>query len=213
MRPLAQTWRRYRQEPATIRLHTALRALSCPFGQLAVELPPEARTLDYGCGHGLFSGLLASRPSARVTGVDVDQRKIAVASRVAAESCVFQVIAPGAVPPGPWDAITVIDVLYLMAKDDQLALLSALAAQLAPDGLLLVKEMHLDSRAKSTWLRLQERVMINLLAATEGGQPSFTDPSELASTLAEGGLSVASRRIDRGYPYPHHLIVARRNGS
>lgn len=211
MRAVAETWRRYRQEPAAIRLHTALRALSCPFGKLVVELSPEARALDYGCGHGLFSGLLASRVRARVTGVDLDQRKIAVASRVLPESCVFQVIAPGAVPPGPWDAITVIDVLYLMAKADQLALLSALAAQLAPDGLLLVKEMHLDSRAKLAWLRLQERVMINL-SATEGGQPSFTDPSEFASTLADSGLSVSSSRIDRGYPYPHHLIVARRNG-
>ena len=211
MRPVAETWRRYRQEPAAIRLHTALRALSCPFGPLVVELPPEARTLDYGCGHGLFSGLFASRARARVTGVDVDQRKIAVASRVLAESCVFQAIAPGAVPPGPWDVITLVDVLYLMAKEDQLALLGALAAQLAPEGLLLVKEMHLDSRAKLTWLRLQERVMINLLAATKGGQPSFTDPSEFASSLADSGLSVSTRRIDRGYPYPHHLIVAQRN--
>ena len=49
----------------------------------------------------------------------------------------FEVATSGAVKTGPWDAIAIVDMLYLLPAVDQRALLTAAAAQLAPGGLLL----------------------------------------------------------------------------
>ena len=52
---IVETVRRFAGEPLDVRLHTALRVLSCPFGELLAEVPHGARLLDYGCGHGVLA--------------------------------------------------------------------------------------------------------------------------------------------------------------
>lgn len=207
---IGETVRRFASEPLDVRLHTALRAVSCPFGVLLAEVPADARLLDYGCGHGVFAALAAAHAGARVSGVDIDERKVSVARR-RVPSARFSVIPPGCVPPGPWDAIALVDVLYLLPAPEQRALVIRLARELAPGGVLLVKEMHTGSRAKSLWMQLQERVMVRLLKRTRGAELAFTDPDHLASALHDAGLATAARAVDRWYPHPHHLIVATRD--
>lgn len=210
---IGETVRCFAGEPPDVRLHTALRALSCPFGALLAEVPPGARLLDYGCGHGVLTALAASRAGARVTGVDIDERKVAVARRRVGPPASFHVIEPGCVPAGPWDAITVVDVLYLLPSEEQRSLLAALARQLAPGGVLLVKEMHTGSRVKARLMQLQERVMVEVLERTRGAELVFTDPGHLVQALEAAGLTTTARRVDRWYPHPHHLIVATRDGG
>jgi 2-polyprenyl-3-methyl-5-hydroxy-6-metoxy-1,4-benzoquinol methylase len=207
---IAETVRRFAGEPADVRIHTALRALSCPFGELVAAVPAGARLLDYGCGHGVFSGLAADHAGARVTGVDIDEQKVAVARRHAPASARFSTIEPGDVPPGPWDAITVIDVLYLLPATAQRDLLLGLARELAPGGVLLVKEMDGGQTLKARWMRSQERVMVKVLKRTKGVQLTFTDPDHLRRALDDAGLVTSARPVDRWYPHPHHLIVATR---
>ncbi|MDQ3384522.1 MAG: class I SAM-dependent methyltransferase [Actinomycetota bacterium] len=207
---IAETVRRFAGEPADVRIHTVLRALSCPFGDLLAEVPEGARLLDYGCGHGVFAALVAKRSSARVTGVDIDEHKVAVARRRVPPPADFSVVEPGQVPPGPWEAITVVDVLYLLPVHAQRDLLLRLAGELAPGGVLLVKEMHTGSRTKSRWMQAQERVMVDRLRRTKGDQLAFTDPAHLLHALEDAGLRTRARAVDRWYPHPHHLIVATR---
>lgn len=210
---IRDTLRRFAGEPPAIRVHTALRALSCPFEEILASVPRGARLLDYGCGHGTFAALAADRTGARATGVDIDERKVAVARRSASPPAAFHVIEPGSTPPGPWDAITVIDVLYLLTPPEQRTVLMALAAELAPGGALLVKEMHRDSHLKTLWMEQQERVMVQVLKRTKGAHLAFTDPAHLRAALQDAGLSTSERAVDRWYPHPHHLIVAKRRGD
>jgi 2-polyprenyl-3-methyl-5-hydroxy-6-metoxy-1,4-benzoquinol methylase len=207
---IVETLRRFAAEPLDVRLHTALRVLSCPFGELLAEVPDGARLLDYGCGHGVLAALAAERAAARVTGVDIDERKVAVARRAGPADATFAVVEPGCVPPGPWDVITVVDVLYLLPRPAQRDLLLALAAELAPGGKLLVKEMHTCAPLKVRWMRAQERLMVDVLERTKGAQLTFTDPDHLLRALLDAGLSTTARPVDRWYPHPHHLVVARR---
>jgi len=209
---IAETIRRYAGEPLDVRLHTALRALSCPFGELLAEVPDGARLLDYGCGHGVFAALAAEHASARVTGVDIDERKVAVARRSGPPAVASSVVEPGCVPRGPWDVIAVVDVLYLLPLPAQRDLLLALAKELAPGGKLVVKEMHGDAGMKARWMRAQERVMVELVKRTRGAQLTFTDPGHLLRALEDAGLSTTARPVDRWYPHPHHLIVGTRAG-
>lgn len=73
----------------------------------------------------------------------------------------------GAVPAGPWDAIVIVDVLYLQPADAQRALLAEAATRLAAGGLLLVKEMSPAPEWKATWNRWQETVAVSVLGITE----------------------------------------------
>ena len=70
----------YARRGAGVRLHTWLRAWTCPFDALFARLPEQGRLLEVGCGHGLFShGARLARPRLEVLGVDPSEAKIRAA--------------------------------------------------------------------------------------------------------------------------------------
>ena len=220
------------QSPA-VRLHARVRWYSAPFPAIAGVLPDTGRILEIGCGHGLFSvyAALACRSRA-VRGVDIDQDKIAVAQVVAGQVAAdleFDVSPSGAVSPGPWDAIVVVDMLYLLPAAQQRRLLTEAAGELAPDGRLVIKEMSRTPRWKAAWNTAQETLAVSILGITErastaaeprpaaGGRFAlarfdFVAPETMAGWLAGAGLDTSSHRLDRGRMHPHHLLVGRRPG-
>jgi len=207
--------RAYRAEPLGARLHVLLRWLTCPFPPIVEVLPSEGRVLEVGCGHGLFSGYLVRRsPRLQVLGVDIDADKIAVAAASAPAAggrLEFAVSDSGSVPEGPWDAVVLVDVLYLLDEPAQRALLTSCAAALAPGGLLVVKDMSTRPRWKARWNAAQEALSVRVLKITAGSPEfAFTDPDERARWLVEAGLrDVRTRRLDRGRVHPHNLLVGR----
>ena len=245
MRPGARTQRRpdaagraalaaYAGQSPAVRLHARARWYSAPFPAIAGVLPVTGRILEIGCGHGLFSVYAALASSARaVHGVDIDQAKIAVARLVAgrvAADLEFDVTPSGAVSPGPWDAIVVVDMLYLLPAAQQRRLLTEAAAELAPGGRLVIKEMSRTPRWKAAWNTAQETLAVSILGITErastpaeprpgaeraGLRPArfeFVATDTMAGWLADVGLHTSSRRLDRGRIHPHHLLVGHRRG-
>jgi 2-polyprenyl-3-methyl-5-hydroxy-6-metoxy-1,4-benzoquinol methylase len=202
---------------ASTRIHVLVRWASCPFPRIAEEIPASGRVLEVGCGHGLFSSYLALQSHRRdVHGVDLDADKIerarVVAGRAAARggTLSFDVAPSGAVPPGPWSAITIVDVLYLLDPAGQRRLIAECARQLAPGGVLVIKEMSSSPRWKFRWNALQELLSVRVLRITEGSEMSFLTTGELTDAMRDAGLQVTmSRPIHRGRPHPHHLVVAR----
>lgn len=196
------------------RAHAWVRWHTCPFPEVAAAVPRAGRVLEVGCGHGLFSTYLALSSAERhVLGVDLDAAKVAAARAAAVRArrqgadVAFEVRASGELPPGPWDAITVVDVLYLLDPSAQRRLLADCAAALAPGGVLVVKEMGDRPRWKARWNLAQETVSVRLLGLTAGRTLAFLPPQELVGVLREVGLEVRSRRLDLGRPHPHLLLV------
>ena len=207
----------YRGAPLRERVHVAGRWRSCPFEAVSAFVPREGRILDLGTGHGLFLlHLHTEAPGRSLVGVDIDAEKIDVA-RTAAAACGARVelVAGTAaeVPDGPWDAVTVLDVLYLLPAAEQEGLLRRAAAELAPGGVLVVKEMSRSPRWKFRWNRLQELLSVKVLRITAGQEIVFVEDDALPAWLSAAGLAVeVDRGIDRGYLHPHRLVVARRPG-
>jgi SAM-dependent methyltransferase len=211
----------YSGAPAAVRAHVHVRWWSAPFAPVADALPPAGRVLEIGCGHGLFSAYAAlTAPGREVIGVDIDVEKIRAAQAAARRwdppdgvgRLSFAVAPSGAVPAGPWDAVAVVDMLYLLPAAEQRRLLEEAVAALAPGGRLVVKEMGIEPRWKLRWNTWQETLSVKVLRITEGSSFDFVDPAETARWLQELGMTTTTHRLDGGRLHPHHLLVARLPG-
>jgi 2-polyprenyl-3-methyl-5-hydroxy-6-metoxy-1,4-benzoquinol methylase len=195
------------------RLHVTARLRSCPIAAIADATPSSGRILDFGCGHGAVSLYLAFTSSAReITGVDVDGDKL-VHARAAADAAAlpirFEQVEPGYRPTGQWDAITIVDVLYLLGEQAALEVVDASAAALAPGGVLLIKEIDVRPRWKFWLAAGQEFLSTKVLRITKGSRVRFLPPAQFEARLVGAGLEVEHRSLHRGRMHPHHLIVAR----
>jgi 2-polyprenyl-3-methyl-5-hydroxy-6-metoxy-1,4-benzoquinol methylase len=196
------------------RFHVAVRWRSCPFPAVEARVPRAGRILDVGCGHGLFALYLAARsPDRAVVGVDVDAAKLVSARRAAARAGLpvdFAEAVGGALPAGPWDAVTVVDVLYLLGPAAALDLVARAAAALGPGGSLVVKEIDTRPRWKYQLARLQEMVSTRVTRITEGAGVAFVPPDDIAGAMHAAGLSVTRHPLGRRSVHPHLLLVGRR---
>jgi 2-polyprenyl-3-methyl-5-hydroxy-6-metoxy-1,4-benzoquinol methylase len=207
----------YDHAPRRDRLHVRGRFRTCPVALVDAEVPRRGDVLEVGCGHGLISAYMAlSSPDRHVTGIDIDARKIAVASHAlshvdhSAAHLEFHRVAPGEIPEGVWDAVVIVDVLYLLERQDEFALLDEYIGRLADHGVLVLKETDLQPRWKYLLARAQEVVSTKILRITAGASLSFTPIAEIAEHLRNRGLNVTTRRVDKGYLHPHALVIARR---
>lgn len=208
------TLARYGRASLGTRLHTRVRWRSCPFAAVAEPVPSRGRILEIGCGHGLLSTYLALGADGRdVLGTDVDGGKIRAAQRAGEgiDNLSFRADEPGTFPPGPWDAVCIVDVLYLIDREGERGLLTTAADHLAPGGVLVVKEMGTTPRWKFRWMATQERLSVQVLGITAGHDLTFVPPSELTAWMEGAGLvEIEHRPLDRGHLHPHHLVVARK---
>jgi 2-polyprenyl-6-hydroxyphenyl methylase/3-demethylubiquinone-9 3-methyltransferase len=194
--------RAYRRFPSGARMHVLIRFLTCPFLRVARHIPPGARVLDVGAGHGILS-VLARERGADPIAVDPDVRKVrriaGVHSAVGFDDCIR----------GRFDVVAIVDVLYKIPIAEWDALLAHIAERLGPNGVLLIKEHDPTSRIKHGWNRLQEWIA-SRLNLTLGESFNYETPAEFVARLQRHGLSdVQLVPLSRGYPHPHVLYVAR----
>ncbi len=204
---------RYRSAPLLARWFVHGRAFLADLARVEQYVPRHGFVVDLGCGHGLFSNLLVeASPQRRVLGLDHDERKIAVARATVAgrDRLRFEVADIVSVPPPRCDAVTIVDVLYLMAPEDQERVLEGAAAALSEGAPLLVRsqEARIDPRYALTYA--QETVAVSL-GLTRGQRRRFHFPSR------ESALAMFQRagfRTDviemRRRPYTDVLYLARR---
>jgi 2-polyprenyl-3-methyl-5-hydroxy-6-metoxy-1,4-benzoquinol methylase len=209
------TFALYGNAPFGDRFHIRVRWITCPIETLEQRVPRSGRVLDVGCGHGLVSLYLAMcSPSREVVGVDIDEHKIELAKEAAsgleAGSVTFAVANDGSLPPGPWDAVVVTDVLYLLDPEARARLLVQCAAAVRPGGVLLVKETDTSPRWKHRVAAAQEVLATRVLRITEGTDLDYASSADLAAQLTAAGLDVSIDRLDRGYLHPHVLVSGRR---
>lgn len=206
---------RYRRERPFIRLFTLGRHLLAPLGLVASEVPTRGRILDLGCGHGLFTNLLALGSQDRsLLGVDPSAAKIEVARRSSAglSNVRYQLGEIGDVSERDFDAITILDVLYLLPDEAKLSVLRRCRELLAPHGTLLVKTNDTYPRWEYALVRLEEELMVKLLAFTHGGQLHFRGIPEYTALLDQAGFTGRVLDLPTRLPVPHRLYVCLKAG-
>ena len=196
----------YRKLAIGGRLHILIRFLTCPFLRVLEHLPPSGSMLEVGGGHGAFATLAADR-GLRSFVVEPDLRKVFA---VGSAAKVRFVGGFDDAIRGRFDSVAILDVLYAIPIAEWDGLLGRLHARVAPGGVLLVKEMDPHSW-KQRWNRLQETISMRFLGITYAVTFNYEAPTAFADRLRRAGFaSVEMIPVDRGYPHPHLLFVARK---
>lgn len=146
------------------------------------------RALDVGCGAGLLAEPLA-RLGAAVTGLDAAPENIAVATAHAGPQCLaidYRATPVEQLDDSGFHLVTSMEVIEHVA--DPAAFVRALAAKLAPDGLLILSTPNRTPLSRIAMISVGETI---------GGIPKgthdwrkFLTPEELTALLEEAGLEV-----------------------
>lgn len=150
------------------------------------------RALDVGCGAGLLCEPLA-RLGGAVTGVDAAAENIAAASAHAAGGGLAIDYACGdlaALGLGQFDLVTAMEVIEHVA--DKAGFVAALAASLAPGGLMILSTPNRTARSKLLMVEGAER--LGLVPRGTHHWDDFITPDELHELLAAAGLAMGAPR-------------------
>jgi 2-polyprenyl-6-hydroxyphenyl methylase/3-demethylubiquinone-9 3-methyltransferase len=141
--------------------------------------------LDVGCGAGLLTEPLA-RLGARVTGMDAAPELIAVAREHAATMGLDIEYRAGDVQEleGEFDLVTAMEVIEHVA--DPAAFLKALAARLAPDGVLIMSTPNATAISKLLMITIGEG--LGRIPKGTHDFHKFIAPERMKVLLAEAGL-------------------------
>jgi 2-polyprenyl-6-hydroxyphenyl methylase/3-demethylubiquinone-9 3-methyltransferase len=201
---------RYRDQSRFVRAFVRARHLLAPLERVALEVPPNGRILDLGCGHGLFTNLLAlGSRSRQLLGVDPSPAKIAVARRSSAGLANVGYVHGQIddVEEDNFRAITILDVLYLLPDAQALSVLRRCRQLLASQGVLLVKTNDTRPFWKYSVVRAEEELMVRVLGFTHGGQLHFRGAIEYHALLRAAGFDAGMLYLRSWAPVPHRLFV------
>ena len=208
---LRRSLQQYRGQPLGIRAFVQARHLLAPMARILEAMPTSGRMLDVGCGHGLFANALALGSSARqVVGVDPSPAKIEIARASSAGIPNVQYVQGTVqeIDQFGFDAISILDVLYLLPRDDKLAVLRACRERIAPNGVLVLKTNDTAPAWKYRVARLQEQLMTGV-GLTMGHGLYFFSRRQNAELLRQAGFEPRFVDLNSWLPYPHVMFVSR----
>ncbi len=202
----------YDDRPFGVRLFVRARSMLCPMDTLELQVPKRGRILDLGCGHGLFSATLAVGSRERsILGVDPSSAKITTAKQLMnrlPNVKFFQGTADD-VTESSLNAITILDVLYLLPVEEKLKTLSRCHKLLSAGGLLVLKTNDTHPIWKYRWTSFQELAMTRVGLTMGPGGLHFLGCRDTADLLRRAGFrDVEVVHLRSRLPYPHTLFLA-----
>ena len=205
--------RLYSQQDLFIRSFVKVRHLLSPLEALEGFVAKEGNILDVGCGHGLFTNYMALKSNRRnIIGIDPSLSKINVARKT--EGMVHNVKfiraeVDAASKYGPFDAVTIVDVLYLLPHAKQKELLRACLGLLKPTGFLVLKTQDTKPQWQFALTYIQEVVMVKVFRLTLGNQSLYFMPEHETRKILEevGFISIEYHNLPNRIIYPNIAFI------
>lgn len=203
--------RLYKCASLSVRAFLRGRVLLSDLESIESHVPETGTIVDLGCGHGLFANLIALRSSRRmVTGIDLMPEKIEVASETTVDRenidfiCAdfFEMEIPEC------DAITIVDVLYLMPRSEQLRVLCECRRKLGNGGLLIWKAQERRPRWKFAVSWYQEMITTSTgLTRGRRGRLTFLSREDAIGAMNTAGFNVSVVEMKSRRPYSDILYI------
>ena len=123
-------------------------------------LPRDGKILDIGCGYGFMAYMLywASQNKRKITGVDYDEEKIAIANHCFGKTDDLNFIHADITQfeLEKYDAITIMDVLHYLKPEQQTQVIEKAIEALLPGGILIIRDGDADLKEKHNGTKLTE---------------------------------------------------------
>jgi cyclopropane fatty-acyl-phospholipid synthase-like methyltransferase len=198
------------------RLYARIRYATAPLEKVAALVPPDVvSVVELGCSAGVFVNVLkVRRPELDVVGVDADEKKISAAAKTVRGRGGIKFVLDDAYgyveSRGPFDAVSAVDMLYLLppGRQDELILLAA--ARLRPGGYLIIKEITDRPVWKRRWCYFQEWLAVRVFGLTDGAGVFLRAGDDYRVAMERAGLEVETFDLTRGYPHPHFALRGRK---
>jgi len=175
------------------------------------RVPVKGKVVDLGCGHGLFTNLLSlCSPDRELIGIDLAPEKIEVAQATVGNRKNIEFITGDIFDTGipECDSITIVDVLYLLPRSEQLRILKECARSLNPGGTLVWKAQERRPRWKYAVTWCQE-MLTTSSGVTRGrrGRLTFLSREEATADLETAGFSFRIVEMNSRRPYSDILYL------
>ena len=186
---LRRTVFRYRHLPAYPRIFARMKMMMDPmFRELDRYVKNPRRMIDIGCGYGVpATWLLEIYPSAQVFGIEPDEERVLIASRVVGNRGSVEVGRAPDLPhvAGEVDHVLMLDMLHYVSDQDVQIVFQRIFEKLSAGGTLLVRAT-IPSDKPNPWKRWIEEARLKFT-----GMPNrFRSESEIVRLMKEQGFAV-----------------------
>jgi uncharacterized protein (DUF2062 family)/SAM-dependent methyltransferase len=205
-----------------LRADPIYKALVCD-GLLGRTARAGGTLLDVGCGMGLSLAILAEArraastarwpaewPAApcfdRLVGIELRRRVAAIAAAALGDAAEVIVGDARVAIPARAHCVLLFDVLHMMRREEQEALMAAIASALDPEGLILIREADAAAGWRFTAVRWGNRLKAFAFGSWRQ-QFHFRSASEWQASLARLGLHAEVREMSEGTPFANVLLV------
>jgi len=177
--------------------------------EIGQYLPERGRVVDVGCGFGLFAlYFAATHPGLTIRGIDLDEARIAMATRAAARLGLRNASfergdATRLGLDGAVDCVYMLDIIHHIPRSAVLPLLETIAGALASDGTLIVKDVDARPFHKMAFTWALDKLM------DWKADVNYWHSAAFSALLRERGFQTYSHAMLDILPYPHVLHVAR----
>jgi len=186
---LRRTLLRFRHLPGYPRVFARFKIMMDPmFKELDQYVKNPRRIMDIGCGYGVpATWLLEIYPKAEVFGIDPDEERVLIASRVIGERGRVEVGRAPDLPAveGSVDHVLMLDMIHLISDEEANLALRRIHEKLEAGGTLLVRAT-VPSERKIPWKRWMEALRLKFARMPE----RFRAREDLITLIADAGFKV-----------------------